>query len=47
MVDAGHLADAEVEELRKDVSVIVEDAVQFSLQSPQPTMYAAWGPSEL
>jgi pyruvate dehydrogenase E1 component alpha subunit len=42
MVDAGHLAEAEVEELRKEINVIVEDAVQFALQSPQPTMEAAW-----
>ncbi len=42
MVDAGHAAEAEVEELRKEVNAIVEDAVQFALQSPQPTMDAAW-----
>jgi pyruvate dehydrogenase E1 component alpha subunit len=42
MVDAGHVADAEIEELRKEVNSIVEDAVQFALQSPQPTMDAAW-----
>ncbi len=42
MVDAGHVADAEVADLRKEVSAIVEDAVQFALQSPQPTMDAAW-----
>ena len=42
MVDAGHVAEAEVEDLRKEVRAIVEDAVQFALQSPQPTMDAAW-----
>ena len=42
MVEAGHLAEAEVEELRKEVNAEVEDAVQFALQSPQPTMDAAW-----
>ena len=42
MVDAGHLVDAEVEELRKQVTATVEDAVQFALQSPEPTMDAAW-----
>ena len=42
MVDAGHVAEAEVEELRKEVNAVVEDAVQFALQSAQPTMDAAW-----
>jgi pyruvate dehydrogenase E1 component alpha subunit len=42
MVDAGHAAEAEVDELRKEVNAVVEDAVQFALQSPQPTMDAAW-----
>jgi pyruvate dehydrogenase E1 component alpha subunit len=42
MVEAGHLAEADVEDLKKEVQAIVEDAVQFSLQSPQPTMEAAW-----
>jgi len=42
MVEAGHLADAEVEELKADAKAVVEDAVQFALQSPQPTMDAAW-----
>ena len=42
MVEAGHLAESEVEELRKEVTATVEDAVQFSLTSPQPTMDAAW-----
>ena len=42
MVEAGHLDEAEVENLKKEVQAIVEDAVQFALQSPQPTMEAAW-----
>jgi len=42
MVEAGHLAESEVEELKKEVAATVEDAVQFSLKSPQPTMDAAW-----
>ncbi len=42
MVDAGHAAEAQVEELKKEVGAAVEDAVQFALQSPQPTMDAAW-----
>ncbi len=42
MVEAGHLAEIEIEALRKEVNAIVEDAVQFALQSPQPTMDAAW-----
>ena len=42
MVEAGHLAEADVETLKKEVQAIVEDAAQFALQSPQPTMEAAW-----
>lgn len=42
MAAAGHLAEAEVEELRKEVKAEVDDAVQFALQSPQPTLDAAW-----
>ena len=42
MVEAGHLAEADVEDLKKEVQAIVEDAAQFALQSPQPTMEAAW-----
>ena len=42
MVAAGHLADADLEDLKKEVQAIVEDAAQFALQSPQPTMEAAW-----
>jgi pyruvate dehydrogenase E1 component alpha subunit len=42
MVEAGHLAEAEVEELKKSVNAVVEDAVQFAMRSPEPTMDAAW-----
>lgn len=42
MVEAGHLADAEVEGIRKAADVVVEDAVQFALHSAEPTMAAAW-----
>ena len=42
MVDAGHVAETDVEGLRKEMNAVVEDAVQFALQSPQPTMDAAW-----
>jgi len=42
MVDAGHAADADIAELKRDVDALVQDAVQFALQSPQPTMEAAW-----
>jgi hypothetical protein len=42
MVEAGDLAEADVEDLKKEVQAIVEDAGQFALQSPQPTMEAAW-----
>jgi pyruvate dehydrogenase E1 component alpha subunit len=42
MVEAGHLAEAEIEKLKKEVQAVVEDAAQFALQSPQPTMEAAW-----
>jgi TPP-dependent pyruvate/acetoin dehydrogenase alpha subunit len=36
------LGELEVEDVRKSVEKLVEDAVQFSLQSPQPSMDAAW-----
>jgi pyruvate dehydrogenase E1 component alpha subunit len=42
MVEAGHLAEAEIGKLKKEVEAVVEDAAQFALQSPQPTMEAAW-----
>jgi pyruvate dehydrogenase E1 component alpha subunit len=43
LVDEEHLAEAEVEEIKEDVQKIVDDAVAFALQGPQPTMDAAWG----
>jgi pyruvate dehydrogenase E1 component alpha subunit len=42
MVEAGHLAEADIEKLKKEVQAVVEDAAQFASQSPQPTMEAAW-----
>lgn len=42
MIEQEHLAEAEVEELKKDVRKVVDDAVQFALASPQPSMDAAW-----
>ncbi len=42
MVEAGHAAESEVEEIRKEMNAVVEDAVQFALQSPQPDMGTAW-----
>src|ERR1039458_5906094 len=32
MVEAGHLAEAEIEKLKKEVQAVVEDAAQFALQ---------------
>ncbi len=43
LIDGEHLAEAEVEELREEVQKVVDDAVAFAAQSPQPTMDAAWG----
>ncbi len=42
MVDTGHVREAEVEALRKEVQKIVDDATQFAAASPQPTVDAAW-----
>ncbi|HUI95848.1 MAG TPA: thiamine pyrophosphate-dependent enzyme [Xanthobacteraceae bacterium] len=42
MIDEEHVVEAEVDELKKEIQAIVDDAVEFSLQSPQPTMDAAW-----
>ena len=42
MIEHEHLGEREVEDVRKSVEKLVEDAVQFSLQSPQPSMDAAW-----
>ncbi len=43
LIDGEHLAEAEVEELKKEIQQIVDDAVAFASQSAQPTMDAAWG----
>ena len=43
LIDEEHLVEAEVEELKQDIQKIVNDAVAFASQSPQPTMDAAWG----
>jgi TPP-dependent pyruvate/acetoin dehydrogenase alpha subunit len=37
MISAGHLEEAEVARIKQEVEAVVEDAVQFSLASPQPT----------
>jgi pyruvate dehydrogenase E1 component alpha subunit len=42
MIEAGQAREAEVEAIKQDVKKMVEDAVQFALDSPQPTMDAAW-----
>jgi pyruvate dehydrogenase E1 component alpha subunit len=42
MQQAGHLDAAELAELRKEVSAVVEDAVQFAAQSAQPSLADAW-----
>jgi TPP-dependent pyruvate/acetoin dehydrogenase alpha subunit len=38
MIAAGHTEEAEVAQVKQEVQAAVEDAVQFSLASPQPTM---------
>ncbi|MEO6800697.1 MAG: thiamine pyrophosphate-dependent enzyme [Rhodanobacter sp.] len=38
----GHATEADVENVRKSVHKIVEDAVAFAKQSPEPTMDVAW-----
>jgi pyruvate dehydrogenase E1 component alpha subunit len=43
LIDGEHLVEAEVEEMKADVAKIMDDAVAFALQSPQPTMDAAFG----
>ena len=43
LIDGEHLAEAEVEDLKKEIQQIVDDAVAFASQSAQPTMDAAWG----
>jgi pyruvate dehydrogenase E1 component subunit alpha len=42
MVDAGHAHATEVEAIKADVQKTVEEAVQFALASPPPTLDAAW-----
>jgi pyruvate dehydrogenase E1 component alpha subunit len=42
MIAAGHLREAEVAKIRKDVEAAVEDAVRFATESAQPTMDDAW-----
>ena len=42
MVAAGHLEEAEIARIKNEVEAVVEDAVQFSLASAQPTMDDAW-----
>jgi len=42
MLAAGHAEEAELAEMRKEIDAVVEDAVQFALQSAQPTMDDAW-----
>jgi TPP-dependent pyruvate/acetoin dehydrogenase alpha subunit len=42
MISAGHLEEEEIAQIRKETEAVVEDAVQFSLASPQPTMDEAW-----
>lgn len=43
LIDRKHLADAEVDEMKQKIQTIVDDAVDFALRSPQPTMDMAWG----
>lgn len=42
LVDAGHVREAEVEAIKKEVQKTVDAAVAYALGSPQPTMDAAW-----
>ena len=42
MLNAGHIEHAEIEAIRKSMQKVVDDAVEFALQSPDPTMDAAW-----
>lgn len=43
MQDAGHLDEADLAQLKKEISAVVADAADFAMNSPQPTMAAAWG----
>jgi len=38
MIAAGHAEEAEIARVQEEVQALVDDAVQFSLASPQPTM---------
>jgi pyruvate dehydrogenase E1 component subunit alpha len=42
MTDAGHLRESEVETIKADVQRVVDEAVQYALDSREPTMDAAW-----
>ncbi|MGO9829197.1 MAG: thiamine pyrophosphate-dependent enzyme [Myxococcaceae bacterium] len=42
MVEAGHVHEAEVEAMKKEVQEVVDDAVRYALMSAQPTMDVAW-----
>jgi pyruvate dehydrogenase E1 component alpha subunit len=42
LLDGEHLIEAEIEELQQEIQKTVDDAVAFAVQSPQPTMDAAW-----
>ena len=43
LLDGEHLVEAEVEDMRAEVAKIVDDAVAFATESPQPTMDGAFG----
>ncbi len=42
VVNTGHAKDGEVERIREEVEKTVQDAVQFALNSAQPSMDDAW-----
>lgn len=42
MRKTGHATEQEVAQIRESVNKVVEDAVAFAKQSPEPTMDAAW-----
>jgi pyruvate dehydrogenase E1 component alpha subunit len=42
MLSQGHLEDEEIEVLKAEVQKIVDDAIEFSLRSGQPSMEDAW-----
>ncbi len=43
MRDAGHLDEADLAQLKKEIGAVVADATDFAMNSAQPTMAAAWG----